>query len=368
MTPREQVLTKLGLRTHPFWPDRDGQGNPLPEALWKRALDPRADERVRGYYFDVYDWTQSIALVGPLANGKLTSFPLRDDFADHGPALVLISSKEGQTGRTSLANLALGTIEAVESEKPLVVEVRFVAVTRDSIALMAKRFIDELIDRCPAAAAQDEQLWKHYDRDIGEATSSEDAFFTGLFTWLRGIVKKCGDPAVVFVITNSDSYDDWACAYNSCAGLADYLIVQTSKPDAAKSCLKLPLLKGKPAAHIEAQTLDLARATEYVRIRLAAERPAPAEDPLSPFTTGALAALYEPGSDPAAAKKVDGRAITWLRNTLKQALLDHLDALEEKVVAQGAAVLDALSAKELAIDRDKVLRSREKLNHPPGVA
>jgi hypothetical protein len=105
-----------------------------------------------------------------------------------------------------------------------------------------------------------------------------------------------------------------------------------------------------------------------VRIRLAAERPAPAEDPLSPFTTGALAALYEPGSDPAAAKKVDGRAITWLRNTLKQALLDHLGALEEKVVAQGAAVLDALSAKELAIDRDKVLRSREKLNHPPGVA
>src|SRR5262245_61591385 len=109
MTPREQVLAKLGLRTHPFWPDRDSAGKPMPEMLWKKALDPRLDLRLQQYYFDVYEWKESKDLVGPLGNGDLTTFPRRDDLADHGPALILISSREGQTGRTSLANLVLHT-------------------------------------------------------------------------------------------------------------------------------------------------------------------------------------------------------------------------------------------------------------------
>src|SRR5437868_832457 len=105
MTPREQVLQKLGLRTHPFMPDRDAAGKPLPEELWTGPLNPRQEPRLRHYYFDVYDWAATQLLVGPLdADGELSKFPKRDTLAGRGPALILISSKEGQTGRSSLAN------------------------------------------------------------------------------------------------------------------------------------------------------------------------------------------------------------------------------------------------------------------------
>jgi hypothetical protein len=302
MTPREQVLHKLGLRTNPFAPEIDPSGAPLSDAFWMRSLDPRQYDWVQRYYFDLYDWSGTKLspeqyILGPIgADGKLATFPSRADRA--GPLLILISSKEGQTGRTAFANLVLHTIEMTEKATPMVVQITLTSLVREqNIRDIAKSFIDTIVNECPDAVPLEERLWQRYDREIKEPNAGQDAVYRSLFDSLRLMTNKACTQPIVFLVSGGDHYDTWKCIYYSTSALADYIIVQTSKPDAAKTCKTL--IKTKYVAHVEAPALDLPGAKRFISSRLSLQRtnaagPANAET-LEPFTVEALQALYEPG-------------------------------------------------------------------------
>jgi hypothetical protein len=374
MTPRQQVLQKLGFRTDPFDPDIDPDGAPVPPVVWRRALDPRAIPQqahwLMRFYFDLYEWSGAKFaeehLIGPLRpDGSLKTFPARTDPTDHSSLLILISSKEGQTGRTALANLILHTIATTEGATPLVVQTQFTGLNKEqNVREMAKLFITTLLAKCPAAAVLKAELWALYDREVKEPNASKDAVYASLFSSLRIMIEDVCTQPIVFLVSGGDDYDVWACIFNSTAALADYVIVQTNKPDAADTCKKL--LGTKKVAHVKAPALNEQRARAFLSSRLALLRapalPATLPDNLEPFTTEALAVLYERGTAVPEDTPVQPRAVGWLRETLRRALSEHIDQLEQLVKDKGAAELDKSDPAALRIDRQDILNLRKKMN------
>ena len=93
------------------------------------------------YYFDVYDWRESLLIRGVSREDALMTFPQPGDLAGDPTLLVMISGNS-QTGRDSLANLVVHKIKRATNEKPVVVSVRLGFDAKSNALNTATLFVD----------------------------------------------------------------------------------------------------------------------------------------------------------------------------------------------------------------------------------
>jgi len=355
------VLKRLCLRTHPLAPDVGGDGQPLDPKLVERPLDPKVDGRLLSYYFDVYDWTSASQLGGFGAAEGLKSMPVRGDAPGAMPVLILVSGPS-ESGRSSLANLLVFEIAKACAAEPFVCPIAFDSYNQAECCLaMANAFIDRIeltteIDPAP--------LWKLYEREKGNPGSGPNSKYKQIFGSLALRVRPQLKRPVVFFVDRSpiESYDLWACAYNSVADLADYIIIQTGRSAFARTCREQFGDKSM-AVHVESRPLTLALARAYLKGRVTAERGKAMPvtgNPLWPFSESALTALYEPGTT---RRDIEVQhPIGLLRRTLERAVNEQIAELELKVMKTGENVLLELTDDDLEIDDAVVKRVRDKMN------
>jgi hypothetical protein len=361
----KEVLDTFHLRTPPFFPEIGPDGEPVDKNLVARALNPALDARLLHYYFDLYDWSES-PMIGGISQVKaFDRFPEDIDLNQDGTMLVLLSGTS-QTGRDSLANLILFAIEKKLDKKPFMVLAELDDLSREqNIKDLARLFISSLEESPSFSQEYIRSLEAIYESEIKEVSVGSQTLFPVLFKRLSSKVKSRLKMPIVFMVKGErQTFDFWRCLYNSTRSLADFIIVQTSQVADASTCRARLSNEGKNVAHIHAPLLDIYMAEQYIRARLAAERPTgvtiPPTDGLIPFSRAALDVLYEPGADS------NGRtpkwSIGWLRRTLLRAMEDHFDELTEVMVKNNVTTLSALPPASLLIGRERVLKTRRSLN------
>ena len=107
------------LRTDPFYPEIDSNGNPIPPEAVNKSLNPLVDDRVVPFYFDVYDWTASDLVRDLSKQHALCTFPTSRTLPGSGLLMLISGSRE--TGLDSLANLLLHKIKLTADGKALLI-------------------------------------------------------------------------------------------------------------------------------------------------------------------------------------------------------------------------------------------------------
>lgn len=355
MTMSTEALQRLGLRTHPFLPNLGTNGQPIDPKLFEQALNPHREPRLLGYYFDVYHWSDT-AIVGELdPHTGLQNFPAPPDVND--PLLLIVSGTE-DTGRSSLINLLRHEIRRHSTST---FEIESLHQSRDQVAnvrTIATTFVALWKQNEPNYTQAD--LKAHLDLYTGFPSEGSDAHYPDLFQRFREATDACDIDPVVVIVRKADHYDVWSSIYHSLAPLAKYVIVETSKPDHAKTCYEQTRKRGGNVALMDARRLDLEGARRYVAARVASERiQAGSPDELWPFTESALSALYEPGTKP------QEGGVRWpigsLRGMLRATFdshLEHMSGLPKP--------LAGLTDEQCAITRDRASKASSKWQSSKG--
>jgi hypothetical protein len=281
------AIQRLGLKMDPFLPDE------IDPKKFEKALDPHDDPRLLNYYFDVYHWSDS-GLVGELDPPVgLRNFPSPDEM--NQPLLLIVSGTE-DTGRRSLVNLLRHEIKALS---PNAYEVESFLGSRDAVAHVeniALSFISSWEQTKKPHTR--EELSAQYSLFTAKTSVGNGAHYPNLFARFRQATDTCGIDPVVVIVRKGDHYDVWASIYQSLAPLAKYVIVETTKPDHARTCYEQISKEGGSVALMDARRLDLSSARRYVAARLKAERAQASDDELWPFSDKSLAVLFKPGVQP----------------------------------------------------------------------
>jgi hypothetical protein len=351
--------TLWSLRTHPFRPDADAQGQPFGPDILLKPLDPHADQRLIDFYYDLYDWRQSSLIQGLAKNVVFRRFPTEADLVDPKSLLILIAG-EDNTGRESLRNLILHKIQAQTCSQPLVVEATLDSQNpAENVKTVARVFMNEydLQETQPPF----EELQRIYLRETREQGAGADTYSTLFQLWRPRVRKHCPRP-IVLLLTSGDRYDNWQAIYNATRHLFNYIVVLTKNVPNAETCNKLVKAENKNVVLIKARRLELQEARAYLEARLAQERLAQVAppDPLLPFADEALKALYEPGPS-AKPSDIVRWDIGWLNKTFLRALDDHLTNLSTLAQQQSQRVED-LPPPQLVIGASAVRAARESLN------
>ncbi|WP_332877118.1 hypothetical protein [Massilia sp. S19_KUP03_FR1] len=353
----EVCETVWSLRTDPFYPQIDVDGNCIRAEAVDTDLRPHVDERVLPLYFDVYDWSRSN--IGTLSEQPiLAGFPTPRTLSSKG--LMVLISGPSETGRDSLANLVLHRIaKTTASRKAVVAELELHGYDKSAnVAAVANRIISKIEYGEPSIAEADKvaaRMRTAFDQFVPkQPLAVRDISYTGLFETFRDILAAI-DITLVVMIRDGGDHRSWASIHDSVKSCCSYVIVMTAKGADADVCYNTMLSSRLHVAWIRSKPLDLDRAKEYVRHRVAAERlaTAPQGDPLFPFAADAIDALYQPGSTAQPGTRLD-HTISALRKTCGLAFAERLRA-----VPAGAAIADPLA---LRIDRDDIIRARQKLN------
>lgn len=349
---RDAVLNKLKLRTQPFFPEIGPDNQPLNRASLQKALDPREDERIINYYYDVYDWSESTVVRGLTAPPVgLQSFPAIVD--PDRPLLVIVSGTRS-SGRDSLINLILRRIQQLHGTKPRVLTISDLPrSTEPAVKDVANFFIASW------PPETQEALEKIFARFTKEKSTDTDVHYPALFYGLREAVKGDLTMPSILSITGTDSYDIWKSLYLSCRKLFDYIIVQTKSPRAANTCkMSMP---DTIVAHIQAQPLSKNGAFEYAKTRISFERREAATDDLEPFTKSGIDLLYEPGRAAQPGEQAT-KTIGWLRETLRSALEKHVEKLIKRANEKNLDDLETLAAADLLVAEETIWDARQEIN------
>lgn len=368
------ILKQWKLRTHPFNPRLDAQGQAYKDDMgievgrefWQKPLNPQIDPRFINFYFDFYDWQHS-SLIHQISTQKaFRKFPADTDLRDPKSLLIIIQGSDG-TGRESLRNLILHKIKVESGGRgPVVVEVELDSFNHaENVKEIARNFYDVYGDSIYKDPTR-EQLKEVYDEEKDAPNPGAQTFYASMFKRLNTKVRAYRkDHRMVLLLkgvltSGGDKYDTWRIVYNSTSSLFQYIIVMTTREDHANSINTLFRRDDKNVALIKARELELKDAREYLQARLAQERIAPVKDEerLLPFTEEALNELFKPGS--AAEKTLEQESavpfnIDMLKRTFLCALDYHLYQLEKKDVQQ-------LQSQDLLIGPGTILEVRRIIN------
>jgi hypothetical protein len=352
-----ELLKKIwNLRTHPFRPETDADGNPIDPNVWNSPLDPIKEPRVISFYHDVYDWRKSSLIRQISPQDLFTHFPTKTQIDDTGALMVMITGYDN-TGRESLQNLILHKIKAQYNKPPIVVKVTLVINLLESLkrirTLFAFTYSKE--ERRPTRKGLSAAVTDAANVD-GEL--SADAHATLFQMWKNLIAPECARP-LVLLISGVDDFDLWRQVYNSVSALFDFIIVVTKNEVRAETTDVLLRQNQRNSAVIKARPLTADAAETYLRTRLASQRIGQTNEPLAPFATDVIAALYEPGAS-AEPRETVRWSVGWLNKTLARVLDDHLQILRARENA--GTNVNALPQEQLLIDAVAIRAARERMN------
>jgi hypothetical protein len=353
MTPNDVLSLVYRFRTHPFSPSLGVDGQPLqdPFAL---PLNPSAEPRHIGYYYDLYDWSGS-SQVGPLDPAQIIQrFPSPADLVNFGSLLTILAGTE-HSGRESLRNLLLHRI-GQQVGPPLTINLVLEGGDRAQIVKqVAELFMLEYPNHFPAPTL--EKLQQAFQTMTKTKVAGQYSYYANLFQyWRNQIQATCNRPVVLNIVGKPD-YNTWRVLYNSTRELFSYFFVLTGDVAAAKTCREI--MQGGNVAVIVSPQLSEMEALEYIRLRVSKERPNEMPPSIEPFTSAAISALYQRG--PTANQEVRWQ-IAFINRTMRRALDDHLQMLLDILQARGALNRALLSQQEIEIDAEAVRRAREALN------
>jgi hypothetical protein len=324
----------LGLRTNPFLPQIGPDNKPIVTKVIEPSLNPAADDRVLHYYFDVYDWRESLLIRGVSREDALMTFPQPGDLAGDPTLLVMISGNS-QTGRDSLANLVVHKIKRATNEKPVVVSVRLGFDAKSNALNTATLFVDAFEIDADASKPNTDAVARMRAR-IKQTTEAPpaDGNYSNLFMGLRQMYDQVASRPIVIRALEGD-HASWAQMYDATRDLASFLIVTTGDPVNAEACYLRMHTAGKNIAWVRAGLLDLPSCRRYVSQRLAEERgpqQQPGANDIAPFTDDALELLFKPGAT-AANGTVQRQSIGFLRRRLRRALEEAARTTESVIDA-----------------------------------
>jgi len=352
-----ELLEKIwNLRTHPFRPETDADGNPIDPNVWNSPLDPIKEPRVIPFYHDVYDWRKSSLISEILPQDLFRHFPTKAEIESTGSLIVMITGNE-HTGRESLQNLILRKIKDQYNERPIVVKVTLVMNLLESLKRIRTLFgfTYSKEEKRPTNKSLNAAVKTAANID-GEL--SADAYATLFQMWKDLISFECARP-LVLLVTGADDFDLWRQVYNSVSALFGFIVVVTKSEVRAETTDLLLRQNQRNSAVIKARPLTADAAKTYVLAKLASQRIGQTNEPLAPFAADVITALYEPG---ASAKP--GEAVRWevgrLNKTLARVLDDHLGILG----AQESAGINvkALPQEQLLIDATALRVARQRMN------
>ena len=354
MTPNDVLSSIYQFRTHPFCPLVGADGQPLAQDPFSLPLNPPAEERHVGYYYDLYDWSSSNQ-VGPLDSAQIVqNFPTPEDLVNFGPLLTIIAGPE-HSGRESLRNLLLHKVEQ-QSGEPLVINVTLEGGDRAQIVKqVAELFMLEYPTHFDTPTF--DSLQRAFQTITKTKVVGQYSYYANLFQlWRSQIRVGCNRPLVLNIVGKPD-YNTWRVLYNSTKPLFSYTFVLTGDVASAKTCRSI--MQGGNVALIVAQPLSEVEALKYVRLRLSTERPSNFPPSLEPFTPDAISALYPRG--PTATEDVHWQ-IAFINRTMRRALDEHLRWLVTVLTERNSSDRKDLSPQEIEINADAVRRAREALN------
>lgn len=355
---RSEILSQAwGLRTPPFAPETDSQGNPIHERATARTLEPKREPKVVSFYFDVYDWSRAHLFQGLSSESMFVRFPSLNELVDDKQTILVLISGSVQTGRRSLKNLILHKVCEASAGKEIIVETRLGDEDQDGIVKsLARGFIQDFVAAEPRAP--EEPLWKIY-----EHLEKDPKAYVNVFDSMRKRVREYTLRPIVLIPEVLEYSDNWQLIYKATEGLATLIIVITSNHIQAGTCARS--LKQEQVIHIKANMLNLDKTRDYIRKRVALLRlPNQAAlnlDDIAPFSEASLRALYEEGSKPDKNRPIEF-PISEINRTLVSAVNKHLDKLSQVVERGGIAALDRLGPDSLLIQPDLIFEVREQIN------
>ena len=359
METKQIILKKLNLRTSPFSPEVGTDDKPILPRLFLRNLDPRKDRRLLKYYFDFYDLKNGKILGGLTPEEGIKNFPLCDE-VDHAAPILFLISGTSQTGRSSLINLILFKIEDIFQVVPITVDAVLSSFNKaQNTKELARLFITTYTSEQPKPDSK--LLWEIYERETKEDSSGSQTPYSTLFKSLNIFIRKECDRPIVFLIKGCDHYDLWSCTYDSTMGLANYLIVETSKKADAETCHNILTGEQKRVAHIFAPKLKNEQVCKFILDRLSLGRLIPSEKSLVPFTNEAIDILFERNPDTICTEPLEW-PIGWVQASLSRVFQEHMDTLCRLVEEKGQAVLDSLPPEKLYVDKNKMWEVRQRMN------
>ncbi len=331
---------KLLLRDDPFFPSVAEDQKPIDPEVVVKDLQPHRDRRVLRYYFDIYE-VKSSQPIGSFskANG-FSNFPSSN--IDSPPVLIVNGTK--QSGCDSLVNLLLYQIgRGANHREPFVIRSRFLDF--DKIATI-KTLRQSMLSQMAMGlhdldASKVLEPYLKTDDSVGALAQSIQSVAAYFEKTLKG-------RPVVVRIASVDDYALWTAAYVALKGSVNFILIETTRPDLARSALSAIKSSGGRAIIFSLRiiTRDLAHA--YVKERITAERAGTAATPIFPFTLESIDYLFD---EAAAQTSADApqRTIGWLRDTLRYAFQEHLKEVDR-------------DATSLEIDRGKMQRYRNVMN------
>jgi hypothetical protein len=368
--------TLWNLRANPFDPAEDFHGTPFNPGFLLGSLDPQADPRSLGFYYDVYDWEFSKLVGGIDAAGALKRFPNATLLSAPKSLMALIWGTD-DSGCESLQNLILHKIQKQHNQGPLIVRVHLESSNgAENVKFIARMFMRYYAREVALPTYED--LNRDYEMETAQQGAGRDSYFASLFQiWELDIRNKSGNRPIVLVLTGADQYEAWRVIYYSTAYLFNYIIVLTKDEQEARSCFLSLERAHKNVVLIRTRELPIEDAKAYLESRISKQRLAAtgSGNAAEPFSVDALRSLYAPGSR---SKELSGLnadqgdrgavafSIGWLNKRFHRALQEHLSKLRAIAEAKGLGTIDDLAPqhldpKEMTIGPGGLLDANEKI-------
>lgn len=368
-----EILKRWQLRTHPFYPRVDSQGNAYMDdngvaasrEFWQQPLNPQIDRRFIHFYFDLYDWDRSELIQHISTQTAFQRFTALRAMREPRSVLIVIQGSEG-TGCESMRNLILHKIkEDSNGLKPVVTEVELDSNNQtENMKEIARTFYDAY-DNSGYPAPTRAVLKEIYDEEKNDPNPGAASVHASLFRRLNRRIRAARtDHRMVLLLkgtlnTLGDTYDTWEIVYNSTSTLFQYIIVLTTREDHAHTIHKIFRRDNKNVTLIKARELELNAAKDYLQARLAYQRTGPVTDQLLPFTDQALTELFEPGST-AVSRRGKPISVPFNIDMLNRTFLC---ALDYRLCQLKGRDPNHLTPQDLQIGPDTILEVRRRINN-----
>ena len=368
-----EILKRWQLRTHPFYPRVDSQGNAYMDdngvaasrEFWQQPLNPQIDSRFIHFYFDLYDWDRSELIRHISTQTAFQRFPALKAMREPRSVLIVIQGSEG-TGCESMRNLILHKIkEDSNGLKPVVTEVELDSKNHpENMKAIARTFYDAYQDSGYEEPTHS-VLRGVYEEEKESPNAGAATFHASLFRRMNTKVRAARkDHRMVLLLkgtlnTPGDSYDTWEVVYNSTSSLFQYLIVLTTREDHAHTIHRIFRRDNKNVTLIKARELELNAAKDYLQAPMAYQRTGPVRDQLLPFTDEALTELFEPGST-AVSRRGKPISVPFNIDMLNRTFLCALDYRLFQLKGRDP---NHLTPQDLLIGPDTILEVRRRINN-----
>jgi hypothetical protein len=357
MNEFEVLETVWQLTNHPFAPTSDDKGNPIDPKVVKRTLDPTIIPNITSFYFDIYDWKNSLTIRGLSNQDGFLKFPNIDELKDNHETLVVIVSGYSDSGVRSLVNMVRFKASKTASQPPLFFYPPLEGRGHDKAGL-AKTIVDFFIQKYVSEGTKSSKpskasLDKTYDKYVKELEKDPNSYQALPRTILDMVRPQCSRPFVLVVDVNDKLYyETWKNIYDVCRGFVQLVIIPTRNPYWAKTFFT-SYKNGMRLVHIQSDLLNKDRAVDYLRQRIGLFRHSNQQNvqTIDPFTEDAIKTLFRDGSQPDPNQSIEF-PIGMLNKTFCYALdklINQLKVVEKKDL--GSLSKDKLFVQSTIIDQ-----------------